>query len=230
MAEAHALGIVHRDLKSSNLFVTRRPDGSERLKVLDFGIAKVTHTVAEDSRVTRTLAVMGSPTYMSPEQLKSARNVDERTDVWALGVILYELLTARVPFDGDDLLELYSKISSGDVPALGRADLPEGLAAVVSRCLEKAREDRYANVAELALALAPFGPKHAMETAARVLKITQAAKPMSTTMDIPMLPSHKVKAAAFAAVIAFATFGVLRSCGDTSARVEASPAPVVSPR
>jgi serine/threonine-protein kinase len=120
IAEAHALGIIHRDLKLSNLFVTRRPDGSERIKVIDFGIAKVVGPDASESSMTRTLEVMGSPTYMSPEQLNSTRNVDVRTDVWALGVILYEMLTARAPFEAKEMLELYMKIASSPPPPLDR--------------------------------------------------------------------------------------------------------------
>src|SRR5260221_4163767 len=197
IAEAHGLGIIHRDLKSSNLFVVRCPDGSERIKVLDFGIAKWAGGLGADMAVTRTLTVMGSPVYMSPEQLKSSRNVDARTDVWALGVILYELLTARVPFDGDEIPELYMKISCGPAPPLGRRDVPDGLEAVIRRCLEKSREKRYKNVAELAKALAPFGPKRAVDAAERVRKIDQAAR-----VDITRFTSsrgRKAAAGAFAA-------------------------------
>src|SRR4051812_480796 len=91
LAEAHALGIVHRDLKPANLFLTRRPDGTPSIKVLDFGISKLTAPGADHS-MTKTSAVMGSPLYMSPEQMTASRGVDARTDIWALGVVLYELL------------------------------------------------------------------------------------------------------------------------------------------
>src|SRR6185369_5708126 len=96
LAEAHAVGLVHRDLKPANLFVTRRLDGGPLVKVLDFGIAKAIYE--RDASLTRTLDMMGSPGYMSPEQLESARDVDARTDIWALGVTLYQLLSGRVPF------------------------------------------------------------------------------------------------------------------------------------
>ncbi|MEI9949592.1 MAG: serine/threonine-protein kinase [Pseudomonadota bacterium] len=110
IAEAHALGIVHRDLKPANLFVTRRVDGSACIKVLDFGISKLTVPGAPDMGMTRTSAVMGSPLYMSPEQMSSSRNVDMRSDIWALGVILYEILTGRVPFEAETMPQLCGMI------------------------------------------------------------------------------------------------------------------------
>lgn len=216
IAEAHALGIIHRDLKSSNLFVTRCPDGSERIKVLDFGIAKVVGPDASELSMTRTRAVMGSPMYMSPEQLNSTRNVDVRTDVWGLGVILYELLTARPPFEGEDMLELYVKIASSPPPPLGRADAPEGLEAVILRSLEKSRDERYPNVAELASALAPFGPRRAAEAAARVLKISQGSRVFSTQTASAPSRRKKAMAAALAGAAAIAALGALRSCGEMS--------------
>ncbi len=220
MAEAHALGIVHRDLKSSNLFVVRLPDGSERVKVLDFGIAKIGGFALDpDGSKTRTMAVMGSPSYMSPEQLKSTRDVDARTDVWSLGVIHYELLTARSPFDGEGLPELYVNIATAPPDPILRPDVPKGLEAVVLRCLEKARDDRYQNVAELARALAPFGPKRAQDAAERTWKITEAAK-RRTAPTSGSSRRRKTTAAAVAAVVALATFGALRSCGDVPLRSE----------
>ena len=111
IAEAHALGIVHRDLKPANLFVTRRVDGSPCIKVLDFGISKVTVPgAAPEFGMTKTSTVMGSPLYMSPEQMSSSRDVDLRTDIWALGVILYESLTGRVPFEAETMPQLCGMI------------------------------------------------------------------------------------------------------------------------
>src|SRR3984957_9184121 len=101
IAEAHTVGLVHRDLKPANLFLTRRPDGSGLIKVLDFGISKATESSPRDQSLTATAAIMGSPVYMSPEQLRSSKNVDARTDIWALGIILYELVSGRTPFEDE---------------------------------------------------------------------------------------------------------------------------------
>jgi len=177
IAQAHAIGIIHRDLKPSNLFVIRGPGGTDRIKVLDFGISKVTGPVgsAPDIAMTRTAAVMGSPVYMSPEQMESTRSVDPGTDIWALGVILYELLTGKIPFEGTTLPEVCVRIATRAPPPISthRPDLPRGLEAAILRCLEKQRENRYRNVAELTSALAEFGPRRARESADRVAKIIE---------------------------------------------------------
>ncbi len=162
IGEAHALGIVHRDLKPANLFVTRRVDGSPCVKVLDFGISKLTAPGGgADLGMTKTSSVMGSPLYMSPEQMSSTRNVDMRTDIWALGVILYESLTGRVPFEAETMPQLCGMILQDPPRPLHdlRPDLPDVLQAVIFRCLEKSRDRRFANVADLAAALAPFGAR-----------------------------------------------------------------------
>ena len=157
IAEAHALGIIHRDLKPQNLFVTRRVDGRPLVKVLDFGISK-TLEQAGGLVLTRTSSIMGSPLYMSPEQMRSTKNVDQRSDLWALGVILYELLTGRVPFEAEAIPELCLKVvqDAPDPPKSLRPELPEGLNTVVLKCLEKNPANRFENVAELAAALEPY--------------------------------------------------------------------------
>jgi serine/threonine-protein kinase len=179
IAEAHALGIVHRDLKPSNLFCVRRTDGLLAIKVLDFGISKVTRPYGQpaDFRITATAATVGSPLYMSPEQMSSAKVADERADIWALGVILQELMTGRVPFYAPNLPELAIKIAT-ELPAPLRAerdDIPKGLERVVSRCLEKERRRRYDNVAELAQALAPFAAPRAAAHAERAERVLRAS-------------------------------------------------------
>jgi len=153
IAEAHALGIVHRDLKPSNLYVVDRPDGSASIKVLDFGIAK--STAKRDFALTETTNVMGSPSYMSPEQLKSSKNVDPRSDIWSLGVVLYELVSGRQPFRGETITELALNISSDPLPPLPES-LPPAFVEVVTRCLQKNPERRFQNVGALATALEPF--------------------------------------------------------------------------
>jgi eukaryotic-like serine/threonine-protein kinase len=177
MADAHGLGIVHRDLKPANLFCIRQSDGMLSIKVLDFGISKMTGSVAagSDMGMTKTTAVMGSPLYMSPEQLQSARNVDARTDIWAIGVILYELVTGMVPFNGESLPELCVSILSTPPLAMQilRPDVPPGLEQVILKCLRKDRNDRYANVAELAVALAEYGPKRSRASVVKISRVIQ---------------------------------------------------------
>ncbi|HEU4409644.1 MAG TPA: protein kinase [Polyangiaceae bacterium] len=187
LAEAHARGIVHRDLKPENLYLATMPDGSSLVKLLDFGIAK--GPSEPGLRLTSAAAVMGSPLYMPPEQLRSARDVDARSDIWSLGVILYELLAGRTPFGGDDLTELVADVMNNPPPPLGRADLPAGLEAVVVRCLRRERDERYADVASLASALAPFGPPAARASAERASRVLKAAA------RVPAEPSPRVSIA-----------------------------------
>ncbi len=175
LAEAHALGIVHRDLKPANLFMTRRPDGTPSVKVLDFGISKLTAPGADHS-MTKTSAVMGSPLYMSPEQMTASRQVDARTDIWALGVVLYELLTGRVPFRAETLPEICGLILTAEPSPVRNFSpgVPEGLQAVVLRCLEKDRERRFANVSLVAQALAPYGSRATSRSVERISRILGA--------------------------------------------------------
>jgi serine/threonine-protein kinase len=176
IAEAHALGIVHRDLKPSNLMAVVRSDGSLCVKVLDFGISKITQAGDGPDLVrTKTAMALGSPLYMSPEQMVSARDVDGRTDIWALGAILYELVSGRTPFVAESFAALVLEVTQGQLTPLGqvRRGVPAGLAAVVARCLAKDRKDRYDTVADLALALMPFAPERArlpIERAVRILR------------------------------------------------------------
>lgn len=162
LSEAHAMGIIHRDLKPSNLFVTRRRDGTEVTKMLDFGISKLSPTAGSSPELsmTRTTSIMGSPLYMSPEQLVASRNVDPRSDIWALGVTLYEALAGKPPFGGESLPELCAKVMTQPAPPLTevRPDVPPQLEAVVMRCLCKEPAQRYATASELAAALMPFAP------------------------------------------------------------------------
>jgi len=174
IAEAHALGIVHRDLKPANLFVTRRGDGTLHLKVLDFGISKLVQSDAAPS-LTRTSAVMGSPLYMSPEQLQSSRDVDQRTDIWALGVILYELVTGgSMPFPPGALTEVVLRIvSKPPTPLRDKcAHAPLALEEVIFKCLEKDPAKRYRDVAELAWALGAFTPRahHLVDTVVGIVR------------------------------------------------------------
>jgi eukaryotic-like serine/threonine-protein kinase len=191
LAEAHTLGIVHRDLKPANLFIVRGADALHSVKVLDFGISKATGPAAQDVALTRTAAVMGSPLYMSPEQMASSRNVDVRTDVWAIGVVLYELLTGHVPFNGDTLPEVCVKISSHPPPPLRdvRPDLPLAVEAIVLKCLEKDRERRFRNVGELTRALVPYGPPRARISAERIERVLLNAEGPTSAMPGAATPA-----------------------------------------
>ena len=170
IAEAHALGIVHRDLKPANLFVTQGAGGRQVVKVLDFGISKSAGT-QQDSLMTQTSTVMGSPAYMSPEQMRSAKSVDTRTDIWAIGVILFQLVCGTMPFSGDTFTELCLRIAMDPTPSMPpMPGMPPAFEQVVRRCLEKDPAARFADVSELAAALAAFGPPHAPDLAARVTR------------------------------------------------------------
>ncbi len=165
IAEAHLLGIVHRDLKPGNLFLTRRSDGSPCIKVLDFGISKVTHeadALGEASLVTKINTVMGSPFYMSPEQMLSSTMADARSDIWSLAVTLFELLTKSLPFAANTPNGVCQRIMSGAPTPLRalRPSYPKGLEATIARCLQHRPENRYANIADFAVSLGDFAPAH----------------------------------------------------------------------
>ncbi len=180
VAEGHMQSIVHRDLKPSNLFLTARADGTPLIKVLDFGIAKTLEPEpAETFALTSSEDVrLGSPTYMPPEQLQNPRDVDMRSDIWALGVTLHELVCGSPPFQGQTYAELLSRILSSPPDSLkARVPellLPDGLREVIGKCLEKNREQRYKNAAELATALAPFGSDDARLSMHRVTGLTRS--------------------------------------------------------
>jgi serine/threonine protein kinase len=180
LAEAHLAGVVHRDLKPANLFLTRRADGSPLLKVLDFGISKVVEPLDTDSAMTKTSMIMGSPHYMSPEQLRSARKVDGRADIWALGVVLYRLIVGKNPFQAETTPELCVEILHGKpVPLLDVVpEAPKGLSEVIEGCLQKKPDKRYANVAKLARALEPFANARARASVDRISGVYRAAPPV----------------------------------------------------
>ncbi|MBK7586086.1 MAG: protein kinase [Myxococcales bacterium] len=212
IAEAHAKGIVHRDLKPANLFLSKRADGSPMVKVLDFGISSMTGPAATEHALTRTGAIMGSPYYMSPEQAKSARSANAQSDIWSLGAVLYELIGGRPPFTGETMAELIAAILSVEPPALSSlcTDVPEGLDAVVLRCLSKDPGVRYATVGDLAQALAPFAPQRARVSVTRAVAVSASPRasgglatddtlPAGGTLVMPQTAQAKSQAANTAA-------------------------------
>lgn len=205
IAEAHSVKIIHRDLKPQNLFLTHRVNGDPLVKVLDFGISKAIEEASAEFQLTRSQSLLGSPLYMSPEQMRSSRTVDERSDVWSLGVLLHELLTARHPFESDTIPGLVFQVTMEPPTPIRehRADVDEGLEKVIVRCLAKNVADRYANVAELAKDLEPFGGEGVRgmsASIAAVLKPPQGIRSslasfsdISAVTDNPLAPTLDAK-------------------------------------
>jgi serine/threonine-protein kinase len=204
LAEAHRIGIVHRDLKPANLFLTQHADGRPFVKVLDFGISKLTDTTSK-ARLTAAQESVGSPWYMSPEQLHSVPNIDARADIWSLGVILYELLCGRVPFEGDSLPVVCTAILTRATPRLTRPGVPDEVQEVVNTCLRKDRAERYTTLVEFAEALAPFGSDAARASLATIRGVvasqapqrnrnTPPGKGLTTPMNVS--PTPKARGAA----------------------------------
>lgn len=187
VAEAHAQGIVHRDLKPSNLFLAGRGTRMRTVKVLDFGISKIRGgpDTPIDDELTGTSMMLGSPRYISPEQAKSSRSVDGRADIWSMGVILYELLTGASPFAGNTMGEVIGKVLLYNPPPLDkhRDDVPDGLQAVLQRCLQRDPKDRYQSVSELATALEPFGTSATVAKAERIAAIIGEVSALPTWED-----------------------------------------------
>jgi serine/threonine-protein kinase len=178
LAEAHAAGIVHRDLKPSNLFVAERRDGTPILKILDFGVAKASD--GDDHNLTGTDNVMGSPHYMAPEQLRSAKACDARSDIWSLGVILCELATGKPPFSGETIIDLAMRISN-ERPTFTTTGMPPAFVGIVERCLQKDPALRFQTVGELADALAPFVAGIAPAPTALVHTMPDVPSPLAGT-------------------------------------------------
>jgi serine/threonine protein kinase len=241
VAEAHRMGVIHRDLKPENLFLARRRDGGATLKVVDFGISKLTPSIAHREHALTTGELMGTPFYMSPEQLQGAA-ADERSDVWALGVILFELVTASAPFEADTLPALCLRIMNETPRRISQArpDLafPFGLEEIVDTCLAKNPADRYAGADALAVALAPFAPSSDESTLlpmrGRVASVAEGP-PFARSVSNSFVRRRRrwgvvAAAAATAALVGVASFVVLRSTREapTPASVTLPPVPVAA--
>jgi eukaryotic-like serine/threonine-protein kinase len=197
LAEAHVAGIVHRDIKPDNLFVASTTGGKSILKILDFGISKMSakrSTGADQRDITDAGDKFGTPVYMSPEQLLASGEVDARADVWAMGVVFFELLTGQLPFDGESLPELCTAILNKPPASILklRSSLPPLLQTVIERCLEKDPANRYQNVAELAQDLMPFVQQTGQDRIEHVVRIVRgggetvrAATPIPSPSLVP---------------------------------------------
>jgi serine/threonine-protein kinase len=190
ISEAHALGIVHRDLKPGNLFLTHLPDGSDCIKVIDFGLSKLAESFmpAGSAKLTRPNDVMGSPHYMAPEQLRAMQHADERTDLWALGAVLYELIAGKTPFNGESMAELCAAVLTRAPERLStlRPEVAPALEETVHRCLSKDPAARFASAAELARALAPHGTPLSRTSCTRIERVLEGpSRPSPTPVPGP---------------------------------------------
>ncbi|MDI7269671.1 MAG: serine/threonine-protein kinase, partial [Myxococcota bacterium] len=158
LALAHRKGIVHRDLKPANLFLTRPAGGPRTVKILDFGISKMTLGAGTDKSMTNTGAVLGTPQYMSPEQAEGRRNIDHRTDLYAIGVILYECVVGRVPHEGENYNQLLARILTETILTPRELDpaIAEPFEAIILKALENEPEERFATAEEMIQDLLPF--------------------------------------------------------------------------
>ncbi len=187
LAHAHSVGIVHRDLKPANLFLASRPDGRRVVKMLDFGISK-TMQARPGEKVLTGHAVLGSPVYMSPEQLRNAKKIDGRADIWSLGVVAYELLTGKPPFDGDGVGEIFAAILEKQaIPVHVRnPEVPVELSNIIAKCLARKVSDRWSDPYALARAVEPFGSgafAHLVERIEQVLSRAKMFRSLATPTE-----------------------------------------------
>lgn len=208
LTEAHARGIVHRDIKPENLFLAQGAGALKQIKLLDFGISKAAlagNALDTDLSSGNTTQIMGSPHYMSPDQLRSTHDVDGRADIWSLGVVLFELVSGHMPFTATDVTGLIAQVLHEPHRRLTsvRSDAPVELEAVVDRCLSKDPAARFGSAAELAMALLPFAPKRARHTAERAAEIARAAgTEVAVRADSIPPPSSVRDVASSAAIVA----------------------------
>jgi serine/threonine-protein kinase len=193
LARAHKAGVVHRDVKPSNLFLTTRPDGTPLVKVLDFGISKVVEEAAKENlELTKTTAIMGSALYMSLEQMRSSRTVDHRTDIWALGVTLYELLSGTHPFTAESFSELCVKVSLDPPDPLRRhrPDVPEELAQAIEIAYARNMQERYQTAGRLAEALVPWANEETLARIEAIQRFERASYPDGSVPERQPTPLH----------------------------------------
>jgi serine/threonine-protein kinase len=235
LAQMHDEGIVHRDVKPSNVFLARDAEGKERVKLLDFGVAAFQQPVERESAITFTDAMIGTPRYMAPEQVRASKQVDARADVWALGATLYELLSGSPAFDGQTVLAVLNQIEHQQPKALTERQpgIAPGLAALVHRCLAKDPAQRPRDARALGEALAPFaGEAPSRRASDAAVDLSLSDENVEVVRAPAKAPRTKVALAALAGVAALAAILFAATRGPTSARVEAAaatPPPTVTP-
>jgi serine/threonine-protein kinase len=217
LEEAHSRGIVHRDIKPENLFLANLGNGKQIVKVVDFGLAKRMDSTVR-AFVTGPQDSMGSPCYMSPEQITAPQTVDARTDIWSLGVVLYRLLTFRLAFDGSTVLEVYARVLNAPYRPLHevRPEVDRVLEGIVSRCLEKDADRRYQSISDLAGALNAYR--------ANPPSLTPSIEPVSSDelpVVVPRRRSAFVRLVAIGALALGASFAAVWALGDHGGRTEA---------
>lgn len=185
IGEAHLVGIVHRDLKPSNLYLVDKPGHGTFVKVLDFGVSKRFETDS-NHELTESRALLGSPVYAPPEQLRASRTVDRRADIWALGTVLYQALTQALPFRGDTLAEVCTRIlqDAPPPPRTLRPDIPSSLELAILKCLEKRPDRRFGSIEELVLALRELAPAAAAKTLIYLDAVRSSSSP--DLIDAPL--------------------------------------------
>jgi serine/threonine protein kinase len=231
LREAHAIGVVHRDMKPGNIFLVRHDDEGDFAKVLDFGLVKETAPGGEDDAHTQVGQIMGSPRYMAPEQIEG-KPVDARTDIYALGTVMYAMLTGHPPFERpNEMATMMAHVSEPVVPlsqAMPDVVLPPGLEAVVLRCLEKDPDRRFRSMEEMlsALKLEPGAGLQAIDSGQHVFASPALLYgPASIAAPEPPPPSNTPRLLALVVVAAVACAAILYI---TSVRAPAPPAPTVA--
>jgi serine/threonine-protein kinase len=222
VGEAHRAGIVHRDLKPANLFLTTNADGSACVKVLDFGVSKFT---ADPLKVTTEGQAIGSPLYMSPEQMQGKLTVDARSDIWSLGVILYELVAGKTPFHSENLTGLRTNVLVKPPTPLTEylPTAPQAFEAVLLRCFDKAPEGRWPNLATFAAALVAFGPPRAVQYGARVASVQGVTVDPSRLTEGMTREQAMLRASQPAADVAALTPATATTTGATSRQLSGVP-------
>jgi serine/threonine protein kinase len=225
LGEAHGSGIVHRDIKPENLFLASSGMGRQTVKVVDFGLAKRIDTTP--LVVTGPQDSMGSPCYMSPEQITTPNEVDARTDIWSLGVVLYRVLTGTMPFDGSTVLEVYARVLNAQPKPMRavRPDLDRGIEAIVDRCLQKDASRRYQTIGELAAALTTYQASRAgteiVTTPVSVRTPSATAIPEVVFSTPPPAKRRGPRLFTVAAITLIASFCGAWSVRDDNTRAEA---------